>query len=85
MLALELGPVVGDDSVRDPKSAQIDMRNAIADALVMLTTGVASGHLVNLSMATKRYRNPPTALGKGPKISNPHTVKGQEGGIICKA
>jgi hypothetical protein len=30
----------------------IDLRNVIADALVMLTTGVASSHLVNLSMAT---------------------------------
>jgi hypothetical protein len=34
------------------------------------STGVASGHLVNLSMATYRYRYPPTALGKGPKIYN---------------
>jgi hypothetical protein len=39
VLALELGPVVGDDSVRDPEPQ--------VDALVMLTTGVASGHLVN--------------------------------------
>jgi hypothetical protein len=35
----------------------------------MLTTGVASGHFVNLSMATKRKRYPPTALGNGPRIS----------------
>jgi hypothetical protein len=63
----------------------IDLRNAIADALVMLATRIASGHLVNLSMATYTYRYPPTALGKGPKISNPYTAKGQEGGIICRA
>jgi hypothetical protein len=54
-----------------PNQHTIDLRNAIADALVMLTTGVAFGHLVNLSMATYRYRYPPMALGKGPKISNP--------------
>jgi hypothetical protein len=68
-----------------PNRHTIDLGNAIADALVMLTIGVASGHLVNLSMATYRYGYPPTALGKGPKISNPYTAKGQEGGIICRA
>jgi hypothetical protein len=52
---------------------------------VMLTIGVASGHLVNLSMATKRKRYPPPALGNGPRISTPHTANGQEGGIIYRA
>jgi hypothetical protein len=35
-----------------PNLHTIDLRNAIADALVMLTIGVASGHLVTLLMAT---------------------------------
>jgi hypothetical protein len=52
---------------------------------VMLITGVASGHLVNLSMAIKRYRYPPTALGNGPKISTPHMANGEEGRIVCRA
>jgi hypothetical protein len=43
---------------------------------VILTTGVASGHFVNLLMATKRKRYPPTTLGNGPRISTPHTVNG---------
>jgi hypothetical protein len=68
-----------------PNLHTIDLRKAIADALVMLTIGVASGHLVNLSMAMYKYQYPPTALGKGPKIFNPHTAKDQEGGIICRA
>jgi hypothetical protein len=38
---------------------------------VMLTTGVASGHFVNLSMATKRNQYTPTTLGNGPRISTP--------------
>jgi hypothetical protein len=35
-----------------PNRHTIDLRKVVADALVMLTTGVASGHLVNLSMVT---------------------------------
>src|SRR5688572_18602352 len=49
----------------------IDLRKATAAPWVMLTTGVASSHFVNLSMATKRNRYPPTALGNGPRISTP--------------
>jgi hypothetical protein len=30
----------------------MDLMNFTADCLLILTTGVASGHLVNLSMAT---------------------------------
>jgi hypothetical protein len=63
----------------------IDLRKATTSPWVMLTTGVASGHFMNLSMATKRNWYPPTALGNGPRISTPHTANGQEGGIICRA
>jgi hypothetical protein len=68
-----------------PNLQTIDLRKVTAVLWVMLTTGVAFGHLVNLSMATKRYRYPSTALGNGPRISTPHTANGQEGGIICRA
>jgi hypothetical protein len=68
-----------------PNLQTIDLRKAIVAPWVMLTTGVASGHLVNLSMATKRYRYPSTALGNGPRISTTHTANGQEGEIICRA
>jgi hypothetical protein len=59
-----------------PNLQTMDLRKATAAPWVMLTIGVACGHLVNLSMATKRYRYPLTALGNGPRISTPHTVNG---------
>jgi hypothetical protein len=68
-----------------PNPQTIDLRKATTAHWVILTIGVASGHFVNLSMATKRKRYPPMALGNGPKISTPHTTNGQEGGIICRA
>jgi hypothetical protein len=68
-----------------PNLQTIDFRKATAAPWVMLITGVAFGHLVNLSMATNRYRYPPTALRNGPRISTLHTANGQEGGIICRA
>jgi hypothetical protein len=58
--------------LRTPNLQTIDLMKAIAAPWVMLTTGVASGHLVNLSMAMKRYRYPLTALGNGPRISTPY-------------
>jgi hypothetical protein len=54
-----------------PNLQTMDLRKATAAPWVMLTTGVASGHLVNLSMATKRYRYSQMALGNGPRISTP--------------
>jgi hypothetical protein len=81
----ELGPVVRNDTAWDPNLQIIDLRKATTAPWVILTTGVASGHFVNLSIATKRNRYPPIALGNGPRISTPHTANGQEGGIICKA
>jgi hypothetical protein len=61
----------------------MDLMNFTADFLSILTTGVASGHLVNLSMVTYRNWYPPTARGNSPTMSSPHTAKGHEGGIIC--
>jgi hypothetical protein len=83
--ACKLDPIVCNDMTWDPNLQTIDLRKATTAPWVMLTTGVASGHLVNLSMATNRYRYPPTTLGNGPRISTPHTANDQEGGIICRA
>jgi hypothetical protein len=66
-----------------PNLHMMDLMNFIADCLLILTTGVASDHLVNLSMATYRNLYTPTARGNGPTMSSPHTSKGHEGGIIC--
>jgi hypothetical protein len=68
-----------------PNLQTIDLRKATVAPWVILTIGVASSHFVNLSIATKRKRYPPTALGNGPRISTPYTTNGQEGGIICRA
>jgi hypothetical protein len=56
-----------------PNLQTIDLRKATTAPWVMLTTGVASGHFVNLLMTTKRKWYPPTALGNGPKISTPYS------------
>jgi hypothetical protein len=47
----ELGAVVGDDGVRDPKAM---VKNATACSDLMLFRGQTSIHLENLSMATSR-------------------------------
>ena len=54
-----------------PNLQTIDLRKETAAPWVILTIGVASGHIVNLSIAMKRKRYPPTALGNGPRISTP--------------
>jgi hypothetical protein len=45
---------------------------------IMFTTGIASIHLVNVSILMNKYLNPPSALGKMSTMSIPQIVKGQE-------
>jgi hypothetical protein len=66
-----------------PNLHMMDLMNFTDDCLLILTTGVASGHLVNLSMVTYMNRYPLTAWGNGPTMSSPQTAKDHEGGIIC--
>jgi hypothetical protein len=51
-------------------------RNLTAASCVMFTTGIASIHLVNVSMAMNKNRNPPDALGKTPTMLIPQIEKG---------
>jgi hypothetical protein len=60
----------------------INLINLTTDYLLILITGVASGHFMNLSTMTYRYQNHPTTLGNGPRMSSLHTVNDHEGGII---
>jgi hypothetical protein len=58
----------------------MNLINLTMDCLLILTTCVASGHLVNLSMAMYRCQNPPTALGNRPRMSSPHTTNTMRAG-----
>jgi hypothetical protein len=53
-------------------------RNLIAASYIMFTTGVASIHLVNVSMPMNKNLNSPGALGRMPTMSIPQIAKGQE-------
>jgi hypothetical protein len=48
---------------------------------VMFTTGIASIHLVKVSMAMNKNLKPPDALGRTPTMLIPHIAKGQERSI----
>ena len=63
----------------------IDLKNLTAHCAVTFLTGCTSGHFVNLSIATYKYSKPPTARGKGPRISSPQTEKGHDKGIVWRA
>ena len=56
-----------------------------ADYVVTFLTVSTSGHFVNLSIATYKYSKPPTARGKGLRISSPQTENGQDKGIVWRA
>ena len=65
-----------------PKRQTIDLKNLTADCAVTFLTGYTSGHFVNLSIATYKYSKPPTARGKGPRISSPQTENNHDKGIV---
>ena len=68
-----------------PKQQTSPLKNLTADCVVTFLTGSTSGHFVNLSMATYKNSKPPTARGKGPRMSSPHTENGQDKGIVWRA
>jgi hypothetical protein len=68
----KLGPVVCNDMAWDPKSTDDRLEESDSSTQGDIDHRGASGHFVNFSMAMKRNRYPPTALGNGPRISTPH-------------
>ena len=67
------------------KRQTIDLKNLTADCAVTFLTGSTFGHFVNLSIATYKNSKPPTARGKGPRMSIPKTENGQDKGIVWRA
>jgi hypothetical protein len=53
-------------------------RNLTVASYVMFTTGVASIHLMKVSMPTNKNIKPPGALGRTTMMSIPHIAKDQE-------
>ena len=82
LFAGELGAVVGDDDIGDPKP--MDDVGEEKDGLLGADVGDGSsldpfGELVN---GHRQMVNPPFAFCRGPTKSSPHTAKGQVMGII---
>ena len=65
-----------------PKRHTSPLKNLMAECAVTFLTASTSGHFVNMSIATYKYSKPTTARGKGPSMSSPQTVKGQERGMV---
>ena len=68
-----------------PKRQTSPLNNLTADCAVTFLTGSTYGPFVNLLIATYKYSKPPTARGKGPRISSPQTENGQDKGIVWRA
>jgi hypothetical protein len=51
----------------------------------ILAKGLASVYSVNLSTATSKWVEPPSAFLKGPKRSRPHTAKGHMMGMVWRS
>jgi hypothetical protein len=64
-----------------PNLYMILYRNLTAASCMIFTTGIASIHLMNVSIGTNKNLNPPGALGKMPMMSIPQIVKDQERSI----
>jgi hypothetical protein len=64
-----------------PNLYMILCKNLTADSYVIFATGIASIHLVKVSIAMNNNLNPPGALGKMLTVSIPQIAKGQERSI----
>jgi hypothetical protein len=81
----ELGAIIRDDVVGNPKVVDDVGKKSTTCSDLMLVIGRASIHLENLSMATSKWVKPPVILFKGPTRSSPQTANGQVMGMVCRA
>jgi hypothetical protein len=77
----ELSFIVCQDSSGHAKSVYKLCENLTTAFYVIFTTGIASIHLVKVSMVTNKNLNPLGALGKMPTMLIPQIAKGQERSI----
>ena len=68
-----------------PYRTVISAMNVTTVGPLSFLIGLASIHLVNLSIATSKCVRPPLAVLKGPTISRPQTANGQVIGIVLSA
>src|SRR6266540_7483450 len=68
-----------------PNLTTMSWKNSFALATVIVATGLASIHLVNLSMATKRCVKPPGTLCRGLTMLRPQTANNHVIGIVCNS
>jgi hypothetical protein len=81
-VADELGTVVNDDPVRDPKPVDDGHDELDCRLLVDLDNRGCFQPLGELVDTDVQISESFDALGNGPRMSSPHTANGHEGGII---
>ena len=82
VVTYEVGLVVGDDGVGHADLYTMSRKNLTASLESIVVRELASIHLVNLSIATSRWVNPPGAFLSGPTMSRPHTANGHVMGMV---
>jgi hypothetical protein len=81
----KLGPVVRNDTTRDPKSTDDRLEEGDSSTLGDADHRRGLWPLGELADGDKEVPTPTDSPRKQTQDIHPHTVNGQEGGIICRA
>jgi hypothetical protein len=81
----KLGPVFRNDMAWDPKSTNNQPEESDSSTLGNIDHRGGLWPLCELVDGAEEETAPADGPGNGPRISTPHMVNGQEGGIICRA
>jgi hypothetical protein len=85
LLPCELGAIVGDDGDGTPKWKIMSWMKLTICLELILARGLASIHLVNLSITTSRWVKPPGVFLKGPKRTSPHMANDHVMGVVWRS